>query len=403
MSMSVDRPRLVLHDDDAGCFGPLVELRPSFALRTGAMTTAERWAARFGAPCARRPAPALAALAAEEAPPRPLPDGGRFIVANGRLADPIEPEPGEALCGDGAILAANLDRAETERFLADGRWPDGLRRREIEARPLQAPWDILDGLGARIRADIEAWDAAADALGFARLPDPHPSRMGAHPILVHREAALAPQIALDASGGPIAIGRGAVVRPFATLVGPCSIGPGTIVGERALIKANTTCGPQCRLGGEIGGTTIAGFSNKSHDGHLGDSLVGEWVNLGAGTDNSNLLNTYGEVSVRLEPEGARRRTGRIFFGAVIGDHVKCAIGTRLMTGTVLGTGAMVATTAPPPTTVGAFAWLTDEGAHPYRLARFLDVLRAVLARRGREPGPAYLARIEALHAAAVRS
>ena len=155
-----------------------------------------------------------------------------------------------------------------------------------------------------------------------------------------------------------------------------------------------------RLGGEIGGTSIVGYSNKAHDGHLGDSIVGEWVNLGAGTDNSNLLNTYSEVPVRLEPDGPRERTGRIFFGSVIGDHVKCAIGTRLMTGTVLGTGAMVARSTPPPSTVRRFAWLTDDGERSYQIGKFVEVARTVMARRSLVPGPAYLERLGSLHAAA---
>jgi hypothetical protein len=129
------------------------------------------------------------------------------------------------------------------------------------------------------------------------------------------------------------------------------------------------------------------------------------VNLGAGTDNSNLLNTYGEVTVRLEASRPRERTGRIFCGSFLADHAKLAIGTRLMTGTSVGTGAMIASSASPDTTVDRFAWITDstddsttgDGVRRFRLAKFLDVVRTVMARRGVTPGPAYLARLSALH------
>ena len=147
----------------------------------------------------------------------------------------------------------------------------------------------------------------------------------------------------------------------------------------------------------MGGTIFQGFSNKSHDGHLGDSWVGRWVNLGAGTTNSNLLNTYGEVTMRLEPDGPRLRTGMQFLGAIIGDHVKTAISTRLMTGTVLSTGAMIATTAPPPTTVPRFAWLTDEGCRTYNIEKFIEVAKTMMARRHVQPSEAYVEALRTLH------
>ena len=146
-----------------------------------------------------------------------------------------------------------------------------------------------------------------------------------------------------------------------------------------------------------------GWSNKSHDGHLGDSWVGEWANLGAATTNSNLLNTYGEVTMRLDPDGPRVRSGRQFLGCVVGDHVKTAIGTRITTGSVFGMGTMIARSSAAPTSTRRFAWLTDEGERSYRLEKFLDTARTVLARRDRELGPALEDRIRALHASAAGS
>ena len=134
-----------------------------------------------------------------------------------------------------------------------------------------------------------------------------------------------------------------------------------------------------------------------HEGHLGDSWVGRWVNFGAGTTNSNLLNTYGEVTMRLEPEGQRFRTGRQFLGAIIGDHVKFAILTRIMTGSVIGTGAMIATTAPPPTLVRRFAWMTDEGERTFRLDKFLETARAVMERRKVQLSETYQSAVRELH------
>jgi hypothetical protein len=142
-----------------------------------------------------------------------------------------------------------------------------------------------------------------------------------------------------------------------------------------------------------------GYSNKSHDGHLGDSWVGEWVNFGAGTTNSNLLNTYGEVVMRLEADGRLCRTGLTFLGAIVGDHAKFAINTRIMTGSVVGTGAMIATTAAPPATVGRFAWLTDRASRTYRLEKFIDATTRMMARRNQVPSDAYIDALKALYSA----
>jgi hypothetical protein len=147
----------------------------------------------------------------------------------------------------------------------------------------------------------------------------------------------------------------------------------------------------------VSNTIIHGVSNKAHDGFLGDSWIGSWVNVGAGTTSSNLLNTYGEITMRVEVDGPRHRTGMQFLGTVIGDHAKLAIMTRLMTGTVIGTGAMVATSAPPPATVRRFAWLTDSGERTYDHEKFVQAMSRMMERRGYKSGPAYLAALQRLH------
>ncbi len=114
--------------------------------------------------------------------------------------------------------------------------------------------------------------------------------------------------------------------------------------------------------------------------------------------NSNLLNTYSEIVSQATPGGKRERTGETFLGAMVGDHVKTAIGTRIMTGSVIGTGAMWAASEAIKGCIEPFAWVTDEGRRRYRLDKFVEVLRAVMARRDLEPSDAYLARLAGLHA-----
>lgn len=414
-----DLPALLLVDDGQGGFGPLCDLRPVHGLRTGVCTTAERLAVGHRVVGERVP-DRLAGLVRERSghavnDAAAVAGHDRILAVNGALASwsllagglPAGDDEVALTTATGRLVAARLGRASAEVLLATGSIPVGVRRQETSAGLLDAPGQVLDGLARWIAADIDALAADAEGRGYRSMASGAAAagpgqwaRMGEHRVLVHGSATIAPYVVFDASAGPIHVAEKAVIRPFTVLCGPCSIGPGSTVGDRSLIKPNTTCGPQCRLGGEVGGTSIIGFSNKTHDGHLGDSLLGEWVNLGAGTDNSNLLNTYGEVPLRLEPDGPRQRTGRIFLGAVIGDHVKCAIGTRLMTGTVVGTGAMIAASTPPPATVRRFAWITDDGERRYALPKFVEVLRTVMKRRSLEPGPAYLAAIETLHRAA---
>jgi UDP-N-acetylglucosamine diphosphorylase/glucosamine-1-phosphate N-acetyltransferase len=180
--------------------------------------------------------------------------------------------------------------------------------------------------------------------------------------------------------GAIVIDEHATIRPGATIVGPAYIGPHVTILERALIKAHTAIGPWCKVSGEIGGTIFQGFANKGHDGHLGDSWIGEWVNLGAGTNNSNLLNTYTEVFAKA-PDGVNERTGLQFLGAIIGDHVKTAISTRIMTGAILQTGGMFAQAAAVAGTTPRFAWSTDAGLRTFRIDKFLETARAMMTRR----------------------
>lgn len=411
--MTAAAPRLLLFDDGLGDFGPLSDLRASFELRTGVRTTMER----AGAADALLVPEALAALVAERhaLPVNQFPAGDDILLLNGRwriaAASRELLEPGEALVeeGSGHLMAARFDRRQAEAWWRGRTLPAGVKARPWPHRSLAArPWDLLhaESLAGLMADDIrelhDAWRAAGTLA---------PAPAGAivipgSPVVIHAEASILPGTILDAASGPILVGPGAVIRPGAVLVGPVSVGARSVVQERSLLKARTVVGPGCRVAGEIGGTIFQGHSNKAHEGHLGDSLVGEWVNLGAGTTNSNLLNTYGEVLMRLRPDGALEATGRQFMGSVIGDHVKTAICTRLMTGCVLGTGAMVACTPPPPQAVGRFAWLVDqkpgagaEAARTQRLDRFLRTAGIVMARRGVTPGPALVAALTRLHAA----
>jgi hypothetical protein len=137
----------------------------------------------------------------------------------------------------------------------------------------------------------------------------------------------------------------------------------------------------CKVGGEISNTIILGYTNKPHDGFLGDSYVGEWVNFGAGSTTSNLKNTYSEIS--MPAYGKMIKTGRQFLGALVGDHTKMAIGTKLMTGSYIGYSCMIATTKYPPRIVPSYTFLTDTAAPRYRMDKAEQTMKASFHRRNR--------------------
>jgi UDP-N-acetylglucosamine diphosphorylase/glucosamine-1-phosphate N-acetyltransferase len=209
-------------------------------------------------------------------------------------------------------------------------------------------------------------------------------------------AGVEPGVVFDTRRGGVVLEQHVYVRSGTRLEGPLYVGPGTEV----LSGSITGCaiGPRCRIRGELSTSVFLGYANKAHDGFVGHSVLGRWVNLGAGTTTSNLKNTYGEI--RLEPGGDRVDTGRQFLGSLVGDHAKTAIGTLLPTGAVIGVGANVFGRPNPPKYVPAFAWgldgerMTEEG--------FLTVARRVMPRRKVEVTDPVAAMLAAAHRHATR-
>lgn len=314
----------VIKDSCTETLAPLTDLRASFELRTGGLTTLERLTNQYGI----------------------SPSG--FVCDDDERASFISIRTGLPRCSE----ATDVDHPE-----------------------ICHPWDILTHLPMFLEHDLNE----AEPLPFCN----GDYIVGENRVDVHETAVVMKGVVLDATQGAIRIESGVTIRPNAVLIGPCWIGKGSIVYEHALIKPNTVIGPVCKVSGEVGGTIFQGYANKCHDGHLGDSVIGEWVNFGAGTMNSNVLNTYGDIIVK-DLQGNRHKTERNYVGCFVGDHAKFAINTRIMTGTIIGTGAMIASTAPPPTPTTRFAWITDAGQRTYKIDKFLEVAKTVMARRNIE-------------------
>jgi UDP-N-acetylglucosamine diphosphorylase/glucosamine-1-phosphate N-acetyltransferase len=397
-------PHAIIFDDGKGKLSPMTDLRAAFALRTGALTTVARLANIFGLDEFSLFVPDhLAAITREavELDVNVPPTGtAEVLLVNGRCAVPPverieELSKGGSLveAGTGDVIAAKVGADRAREFLVGGALGGaGTKTRELPAPALLSrPWHFRTFRDAAIEIDL--------AMMCAKDQDP-PQRavmvLGEGGLKIREGARVFPGVVLDTEHGSICIGEGAVVRPGSTIIGPAFIGPGATISDRAVIKGFTSIGPHCKVGGEVGGCIFQGFSNKVHDGHLGDSWIGEWVNLGAATTNSNLLNTYDQVICRALPDGPSERTGEMFLGCILGDHVKTAISTRIMTGAIAGTGTMYAATAPMTGTIPPFSWITDAGTRRYRLDKFTQVAKTMMARRKVTPSKAYLDRLAAL-------
>jgi UDP-N-acetylglucosamine diphosphorylase / glucose-1-phosphate thymidylyltransferase / UDP-N-acetylgalactosamine diphosphorylase / glucosamine-1-phosphate N-acetyltransferase / galactosamine-1-phosphate N-acetyltransferase len=213
--------------------------------------------------------------------------------------------------------------------------------------------------------------------GLPRGAPPPAFSIGEHPVFVEPGAVVEPNVCFDASSGPILLRAGSHVQAFTRLVGPLYVGQGsTLTTDRI---AASSIGDVCKVHGEVSNTIFIGHANKGHDGFVGHSILGRWVNLGAGTITSNLKNTYGTVQL-WTPDGVRE-TGLQFLGTLFGDHAKTGIGLRLTTGTVLGAGANVYGSAMPPKAVAPFSWGEAEAFSDYRPDKFLEVASRMMARR----------------------
>lgn len=201
---------------------------------------------------------------------------------------------------------------------------------------------------------------------------------------------------LNASTGPVFIGPGARVECGAILKGPVAICEKATVKMGARVSEATTIGPLCKVGGEIMNSIFHSYSNKAHDGFVGNSVIGQWCNLGADTNTSNLKNNYSRIRLRDWLSGETIDTGIQFFGTVMGDHSKTAINTMLNTGTICGVSANIFTSGFPPKYIPSFSWLGDEGQTTYRLEKALEAMSAMMGRRDIELSDTYRKMIEHL-------
>ena len=189
---------------------------------------------------------------------------------------------------------------------------------------------------------------------------------------------------LNASTGPIYIGKDALIMEGSVVRGPFSLGNDAILKMGAKIYGATTVGPNCKVGGEVSNSVIMGNSNKGHEGYLGNSVLGEWCNIGADSNNSNLKNNYAEVKLWSYETERFAKTGLQFCGLMMGDHSKCAINTMFNTGTVVGVSANIYGSNFPRNFIPSFSWGGAAGFSEYQISKAIETASLVFARKGLE-------------------
>lgn len=241
-------------------------------------------------------------------------------------------------------------------------------------------WDMVHKNPQKIEGDIK-WLAknGSQFSPFSSKKYPGVYAISPEKIFVGENAVITPSVVLDASQGSILIGSNVTIQPHSTIIGPAIIGHDSLVKVGAKIFGGTTIGPVSKVGGEIENSIIQGYSNKQHDGYLGHSFIGEWCNLGAGTNTSDLRNDYGNITVKIE--NTNIETGSMFVGLMMGDHSKSAIGTQFNTGTAVGVHCNIFGAGFPPKWIPNFSWGSAEKLIRHALDKALNVAEIVKGRR----------------------
>jgi UDP-N-acetylglucosamine diphosphorylase/glucosamine-1-phosphate N-acetyltransferase len=396
--------------EDRGVYSlePLTLMRPAFDLLCGACPLLERQARAFAAQqVGALVRPDLAELCREAHPGLPVNDrawlqAGPTVLVNARWLPPAQPvanrqTPRVALVGEEVAYvilpppgipdgAAEMVEDRTQA------WKGTLPHADAGGAMIHYPWDLVERNPQALRDDLGWFRSRLEA-------PPRPSGMGVigpeEALVVHPGASVEPFVVADTRGGPVLIDCGAVINSFSRLEGPCYVGPESwVVGAKL---RGGTLGPKCRVGGEVEASILHGHCNKYHDGFLGHSYLGEWVNIAAGTQVSDLRNDYGPV--RLTINGERVNSGLSKVGAFFGDHAKTGIGALLNTGTVAGafSGMLPDGTLLPQVIPSFCTYGRGQLQESWDLQQVFATSAAMMQRRGRELTEAYRDRVFTLY------
>lgn len=356
--------KLLLADHQAHLkFAPLTLTRPVGALRCGIYTNAERWLKWF--PEAAIGFETEAYLQAKF----PAVEGIKInaqVLPNEELAAALQALPDNtSLYSNELWLATNGEALSKINYTGEN--PIILKER----------WDLFEQNDAVLKADFLL---ATGGRQSGKLSKSN-TLIGNTDQLFIEEGAVVEGAILNTKTGPIYIGKNVEIMEGALLRGPLAILDGAVIKMGAKIYGGTTIGPECRIGGEVSNSIFYGYTNKGHDGFIGNALLGEWCNLGADTNCSNLKNNYGLVNTYSYEHQAQIKTPLQFMGVCMGDHSKTAINVQLNTATVIGVSANIFSSGFPDKFIPSFSWVSDAQTDAFQLSKAIEAAKAMMSRR----------------------
>lgn len=354
---------------------PLTFTRPVAEMRVGILTITEKWELHLNAKASFLTQPYLS-----EKYHANISDDNLFV--NGALcpdqklaAEIKDLKPGEAIYKNNTVLAVRTHEEELPEVI-----PGPVKNWEGDITLIDHLWKLFQSNGQQIRNDFNLITAGRKS---QPITDKYTQVYHEENIFLE-EGAWTKAAILNAENGPIYIGKNAHVQEGAILRGPFSLGEESIVNMGGKMRADTTIGPFCKIGGEVSNSILFGYSNKGHEGFLGNSVLGEWCNLGADTNTSNLKNNYDVVKLWNYSKSKFESTGLPFCGLIMGDHSKAGINTMFNTGTVVGVSANVFGDGYPRNFIPSFSWGGAAGFITYKFEKAMETAERVMGRRNIE-------------------
>lgn len=347
---------------------PLTYTRSIGDLRIGILTIAEKWGKYLEATVEHRTTNQLQELYTLTG------DHDLFIDASILPDENLVPailslDNGQALYYEDQLIATkeNESHSDCKKIIYTN-----------EITKVNYSWDLFRLNGQEIRKDFELITASKRS---EELADAHTICYGKE-IFIENGAKIKAAV-LNAENGPIYLGKNSEVQEGSVIRGPFSLGESSVVKMGAKIREGTTIGPHSKVGGELSNSILFGFSNKGHDGFLGNSVIGEWCNLGADTNNSNLKNNYAEIKMWNYTSDRFIKTGLQFCGLIMGDHSKCGINTMFNTGTTVGVSANIFGEGFPRNIIPSFAWGGSSGYSTYLPKKAFETAQLMMKRKGK--------------------
>ena len=354
---------------------PLTFTRPSAKLRCGILSLEEKWLKRMEAQDHSYLTQDYLQLKFPLRESKDVVFINPCVCPSSELVELVKDLAEHQSLMQGEVLIATRD---SRHFEEDAEMDTEVLEYEGDFNYVSRPYDLFKLNGAELEADFELLTAGRDSAPISNSN----TLIGDRVFL--EEGAKVEAAILNSTSGPIYIGKDSEVMEASVIRGPFALCDHSTVKLAAKIYGPTTVGPHSKVGGEINNSVIIGYSNKGHDGFLGNSVLGEWCNIGADSNNSNLKNNYEEVKLWDYPRGGFARTGLQFCGLVMGDHSKCGINTMFNTGTVVGVSANIFGAGFPRNFIPSFSWGGASGLTEYKIDKALKTADLVMSRRAIE-------------------